>query len=204
MNEKAIKFYQELKKTRNSKKITLKEISEYTKINPVYIEAIEEGNFSILPNVYMRLFLRSYAIYLEADSDKVLEDYELYTTGKIQTKTDVEVLDKKPTNKSSAKSSVNDKDIEISPKKIITIAAVFISIFLVFQLISTISEQQQSKSDTIKKENSETNQPMPIDDSDEIDSTYNSSSQSNNFSILPNLALLNNTDFDPLKQKAIL
>ena len=45
---------------------------------------------------------------------------------------------------------------------------------------------------------------MPIDDSDEIDSTYNSSSQSNNFSILPNLALLNNTDFDPLKKKVTL
>ena len=80
----------------------------------------------------------------------------------------------------------------------------FISIFLDFQLISTISEQQQSKSDTLKKENHETNQPIPIDDSNEIDSTYNSSSQSNKFSILPNLALLNNTDFDPLKKKVIL
>ena len=197
-------FFSLLKEHRESKGIQIEEISEYTKINPIYIEAIEEGNFSILPNVYMRLFLRSYAIYLEADSGKVLEDYELYTTGKIQTKSDVEVLDEKPTNKSSAKSSTNDKDIEISPKKIITIAAVFISIFLVFQLISTISEQQQNKSDTIKKENSEPNQPIPIDDSNEIDSTYNSSSQSNNFSILPDLALLNNTDFDPLKKKVIL
>ena len=197
-------FFSLLKEHRESKGIQIEEISEYTKINPIYIEAIEEGNFSILPNVYMRLFLRSYAIYLEVDSEKVLEDYELYTTGKIQTKTDDEVLDEKPTNKSSAKSSTNDKDIEISPKKIITIAAVFISIFLVFQLISTISEQQQSKSDTIKKENSEPNQPIPIDDSNEIDSTYNSSNQSNNFSSLPNLALLNNTDFDPLKKKVIL
>ena len=33
MTETDTKFYEELKNTRNSKKISLKEISEYTKIN---------------------------------------------------------------------------------------------------------------------------------------------------------------------------
>ena len=62
-------FFSILKEHRESKSIQIEEISEYTKINPKYIEAIEEGNFDILPNVYMRLFLRSYASYLDADSD---------------------------------------------------------------------------------------------------------------------------------------
>ena len=58
MTETDNKFYQELKNTRNSKKITLKEISEYTKINIKYLEALENGDFNALPNVYTRLFLR--------------------------------------------------------------------------------------------------------------------------------------------------
>ena len=53
-------FFSILKEHRESKGIQIDEISEYTKINPTYIEAIEEGNFDLLPNVYMRLFLRSY------------------------------------------------------------------------------------------------------------------------------------------------
>ena len=31
------------------------EISDYTKINPKYLHPIEEGNYDIIPNIYMRL-----------------------------------------------------------------------------------------------------------------------------------------------------
>ena len=48
--------------------------------------AIEEGNFNIIPNIYMRLFIRSYAKYIDADYQQALVDYELHTTGKIQPK----------------------------------------------------------------------------------------------------------------------
>ena len=196
-------FFAILKEHRESKGIQIEEISEYTKINPIYIEAIEKGDFSILPNVYMRLFLRSYAIYLEADSNKVLEDYELHTTGKIQTKLDVDLSDEKPIIKSSYTSKLDNRDIEISPKKIITIASVFISIFLIFQLISSISQQQQNKSDTFKKENSEKNESETSDIPVEIDSKYDIKSNLDDFSPLPNLALLNNSNFDQLKKKVI-
>ena len=57
MTETDTKFYEELKNTRNSKKISLKEISEYTKINVKYLDALENGEFTVLPNVYTRLFL---------------------------------------------------------------------------------------------------------------------------------------------------
>ena len=42
-------FFSILKEYRESKSIQIEEISEYTKINPKYIEAIEEGDFDILP-----------------------------------------------------------------------------------------------------------------------------------------------------------
>lgn len=193
-------FFSILKEHRETKGIQIDEISEYTKINPIYIEAIEEGNFTILPNVYMRLFLRSYAIYLEADSTKVLEDYELHTTGKIKTKSDIDALDEKLTTQPSFKPKSDIKDIEISPKKIITIATVFVSIFLIFQLISTISEQQQDKSDIIEEGTIEDNSLIPNNPS-KLDSTYDNNSNVDKFSPLPNLALLNNSDFTLVKKK---
>ena len=44
MNEINIKFYEELKKQRNIKKISLEEISDYTKINIKYLDALESKN----------------------------------------------------------------------------------------------------------------------------------------------------------------
>ena len=76
-------FFNELKSYRESKDIEISEICEFTKINPKYIEAIENGEFNVLPTVYMRLFLRAYANFIGADSKKALEEYELHTTGKV-------------------------------------------------------------------------------------------------------------------------
>ena len=50
-------FFAKLKSTRESKNISIHDIAESSKINPKFLVAIEEGNFNILPNVYMRLFI---------------------------------------------------------------------------------------------------------------------------------------------------
>ena len=49
-------FYKELKDLRESRGISLEEIHERTKINIPYLKAIEEGDFTILPVPYLRLF----------------------------------------------------------------------------------------------------------------------------------------------------
>ncbi len=54
-------FYKELKELRESQEISLEEIQDRTKINFKYLEAIEQGDFKILPVPYLRLFLRAYA-----------------------------------------------------------------------------------------------------------------------------------------------
>ena len=74
-------FGKALKKNRETKKISLNEISDFTKIDIKYLLAIEEGDFSYLPAVYMRLFLRSYCRYIGEDSKKALNDYEFFTVG---------------------------------------------------------------------------------------------------------------------------
>ena len=71
-----ILFYEKLLQVRKSKNIQINEISENTKINVKYIEAIERGDFDSLPNIYVRLFIRSYADYLGQDSKSILKKYE--------------------------------------------------------------------------------------------------------------------------------
>ena len=77
--EKEITFFEELKDLRKSKHVKLIDISNSTKINIKYLEAIENGNFDALPNIYIRLFIRTYCEFLLIDSDEVLNKYEQHT-----------------------------------------------------------------------------------------------------------------------------
>ena len=136
-------FFEALKTHRESQKIEIQDICEFTKIHRRYIQAIESGDFTVLPNVYMRLFLRSYAEFIGADSAKALEDYELHSTGKVQKKTEIEVplaAEKKPDGE---KTNLElDKDYQITPKRLLTIAAVLATLFLVFQLANKVTQEQ--------------------------------------------------------------
>ena len=69
-------FFDVLKTQRESQNIEISEICDFTKISPKYIEAIEVGDFTILPEVYMRLFLKAYANFIGADSAEALNNYE--------------------------------------------------------------------------------------------------------------------------------
>lgn len=65
-----------LKKARYEKGIDLDQLQDSTKIQKRYLEAIEEGNFSILPgNFYVRAFIKSYAEAVGLDPDEVLTLY---------------------------------------------------------------------------------------------------------------------------------
>lgn len=66
-----------LKKTRETKGITLQEVSEATKIRLKYLEAIEHEEFQLLPGeIYARGFVTTYLKYLGIkDQPEVLADY---------------------------------------------------------------------------------------------------------------------------------
>ena len=139
MNEKENIFYQELKKIRNSKKITLKEISEYTKINTKYLEALENGEFNVLPNVYTRLFLRSYCNYLSIDYKNILDEYEIYTLGHKQQEIIVEQDSSEANNKEISESENLLSEKAKDYKEVIIAIAVIISIVLLFTVINNFN-----------------------------------------------------------------
>ena len=136
-------FFLILKSHRESKGVEIQEIAEYTKINPKYLLAIEKGEFEVLPNVYIRLFLRSYAQFIGADAEQALDDYELHTTGKVSAKVDNMV--ESSTEQTNDDSSGIGKIFDNSPiplKQIMTGIVVVIGLFLFFNLVSSLSEQQ--------------------------------------------------------------
>ncbi|GLI07153.1 XRE family transcriptional regulator [Paenibacillus tyrfis] len=66
-----------LRKARVEKKISLEDLQETTKIRKRYLEAIEDGNYKVLPgNFYVRAFIKSYAEAVGLDPNEVLNMYQ--------------------------------------------------------------------------------------------------------------------------------
>lgn len=69
-------FGEELKKHRLEKHISLMDISVETRINVRFLEAIEQGEFHILPQTYLRAFVREYAAFVGLNPDDVMKQYD--------------------------------------------------------------------------------------------------------------------------------
>ena len=62
-----------LKKARTQKGMSLDELQDITKIRKRYLEAIEEGNYKVLPgNFYVRAFIKSYSEAVGLEPDEVM------------------------------------------------------------------------------------------------------------------------------------
>ena len=67
-------FYEKYKKLRQDQKIELVDIENRTKINIKYLKAIETGDFDLVHEPYIRLFLRAYINEIGADPDVALSE----------------------------------------------------------------------------------------------------------------------------------
>lgn len=66
-----------LRSTREKLGISIEELSEATRIEVEYLDAIERGEFEALPGpVYIRSYLRTYSIYVNLDPRKVIKIYQ--------------------------------------------------------------------------------------------------------------------------------
>ena len=69
-------FASELRAQRESSGMSLEELFERTRINPDYLRAIESGNYDVLPEIYVRLFIKKYAQEVGMDVEETLAKYE--------------------------------------------------------------------------------------------------------------------------------
>jgi len=97
-------FGASLREQREQKNISLADISAYTRINLRFLEAIETGKFSILPQTYIRAFLREYAAAAEIDPEVVLETFE-------------GIVSKKPTGSRQKREAEKKQEDQPTPRR---------------------------------------------------------------------------------------
>ena len=123
------KFYKELKELRESRKISLDEISDRTKINVQYLQDIEKGAFKDIETPYLRLFLRAYAEEIGSDSQRALEQLDAYSGTTQASPIQNNILNensKYNTKKTFASGFISNKDL----RRDYIIAGVFSIIFI--------------------------------------------------------------------------
>jgi len=184
-NKQENKFFIKLKEHRKSKRISISEVANNTKINRNYIEAIEEGNFNVLPKVYVKLFIKTYSSYIGLESDKILIEYENLCSGKVNYKSN-----KTPNyiiNKQSIKDSNQSnttKPYFITKNKIIIVSLTSIIVFVTLYFLSSMWSYNIPEDWSNKKYFKE------LVDSEEIDL----SAQLHTDSITINIKYLNSTN----------
>ncbi|MFD0698314.1 helix-turn-helix domain-containing protein [Paenibacillus sp. GCM10027628] len=88
-----------LRKARIDRKISLDDLQEVTKIRKRYLEAIEEGNYKVLPgSFYVRAFIKSYAEAVGLDPTEVLNMYQTTNPSPVSEKPAVETIRTKRTS----------------------------------------------------------------------------------------------------------
>ncbi len=75
------KLAEELKEARIKSNLTLKQLSVRTRIDLKFLEAIEEGNLSFLPDLYVKAFIKEYADVVGLDPEIMLKKYEAAKEG---------------------------------------------------------------------------------------------------------------------------
>ncbi len=93
-NDIDLTLFELLKKTRENQKLTLKEISQKSRISIKYLEALELGNYKEIPSIYDKLFFQTYLSFLNIENkDKILDEYNVIRgEGQLPEKfTDIEI-----------------------------------------------------------------------------------------------------------------
>ncbi len=100
-------FADELKEAREKSGLTLKQIAAKTRIDIKFLEAIEIGDFMIMPELYIRAFIRQYAVMIGLDEHQTLRKYELAKDGKTFNEPIYSPIEKNKSNENKIKKPVS-------------------------------------------------------------------------------------------------
>jgi transcriptional regulator with XRE-family HTH domain len=67
-----------LRERRQSRGLELTQISQVLKIDEPYLQALEAGNIAVLPEPYIRAFLKTYATFLGLDHEEAARRFEAF------------------------------------------------------------------------------------------------------------------------------
>ena len=75
------KFAQELKESREKADITLQNLSARSRLDIKFLQSIEKGDFSFLPELYVKAFIKDYAKFIGLDVNETIKKYEAAKKG---------------------------------------------------------------------------------------------------------------------------
>lgn len=78
------KFSEELKEARQRSELTLEQVAAKTRIDAKFLAAIEAGNFTFQPELYIKAFIKDYCKAIGIDEVKMLRRYEMAKQGKLE------------------------------------------------------------------------------------------------------------------------
>jgi cytoskeletal protein RodZ len=167
------KFAEELREKREALGISINDIYEITRIDKNYLEAMEKGNFEVMPDVYMRAFIRKFAEAVELNPDEVIKKYEAAKSGKgfnetviIEKEEGSEIIDEQESGKKSMDNDVYESKISEkinNPFLILgSIGAIIIIAIVYFTFISSDSDEiirEQKVEDILTERKNEVETP---------------------------------------------
>ncbi len=77
------KFAEELKQAREKNDFTIQQLAAKTRIDIKFLEQMEFGDFSFLPDVYVRAFIKDYSKVVGLDEIKTLKRFEAAKKGQL-------------------------------------------------------------------------------------------------------------------------
>ncbi|MCJ7552968.1 MAG: DUF4115 domain-containing protein [Ignavibacteriaceae bacterium] len=77
------KFADELREKREQSGITILQMANKTRIDIKFLEALDQGNFSFLPELYVKAFIKQYAKVVGFDEDQTIKRYEAAKEGRL-------------------------------------------------------------------------------------------------------------------------
>ena len=119
-------FGEELKQARLLKEISLTDISAETRISQKFLDAIEHGQFQILPQTYLRAFLREYAMMTGLDPAEVMQRYDAARLESSARKTDAPAPHQIPYHDKTLPEEGEKKSISLSPLQRNIVFGIFI------------------------------------------------------------------------------
>lgn len=102
------KFAEELREQREKSGITIQQLASKTRIDKKFLEAIDQGNFSFLPELYVKAFIKEYASVIGLDGEETVKKYLIAREGKNYN----EVLEQEKLEKEKAKEIKKAENIQ--------------------------------------------------------------------------------------------
>ncbi len=189
-------FSEELKKHREEVGLSIQQIASKTRIDKKYLEFMEQGNFSFLPELYVKSFIREYASVVNLDPEETIRKYQLAKEGKLKSdlesekKIEPEIIEEKKFNptkiKSETKSFVDENittqnqnqtnkkngNLIIISSAVLVLLIIFIAYFFITSQNEIIIEE--TPFEEIRNQDSE----RFVESSENIEDSYSSSTDS--------------------------